>query len=419
MKTFYSAALLWAVHVTAIYAQHSHENHPIGASLNPEIGVVINGNFYTENSEEGISHIQEEMSGFGHGHSHDDHAHGPENGFNLSEVEIYISGEIDGFLRAESTLAFTTEEAELETAFVETTSLPWGFALKGGKFFSDFGILNSQHPHQWGFADQPLIYTLTLGGHGLNDVGVQAVWSLESQLLFTGGVEVFQGSNERIFAHEGEDPLPNHEGPRLGIGWLKLGPDLGHHHTLQFGVSGGHGRHQEIHEETSGFTHYLDGFSTFAGADLLYQYGAHGEHGQGNITIQAEYLYRNKDLDLEASDETGAPLGENLESRQDGYYIQALYGFWPRWSGGLRWEQVGLINQSKEPGEATEKFGDSWKATAKLDFSPSDRTLIRLQASNGEYETEDGLENIWETYLQLVITLGAHRHQGGAACSGH
>jgi hypothetical protein len=415
MKRIYVSALIWAGCAVLSFAQHEHdhcEHSNFIDTFDPKLGVVIDANLYHENSEE-------ELSGFGHGHAHEEHAHGQESGFNLREVEVYLSGEIDEYLRAETTLAFTPEEAEVETAFVETTSLPWGFRLKGGKFFSDFGIINVQHPHQWDFSDQPLIYELTLGDHGLNETGVQAVWTLDAPVQLTVGAEALQGNNERMFAHEGDEPLSSHDGPRLGVGWLKIAPDLGHHHALEFGTSLGKGLHQEIHEESAGTNNYLDGMSWFFGADALYQYNAHGDHGQGDLILQAEYFYRNKGLDLEVSDDPGAAFGDNQESTQDGYYVQAVYGILPHWRGGLRWEQVGLTNKSKEPGEAKETFGDSWKATAMLDFSPSSKSLIRFQASNGDFNTEEGVENVWETYAQLVVTLGSHRHKGKHVCSGH
>ncbi|MBT8046654.1 MAG: OprO/OprP family phosphate-selective porin [Pontiella sp.] len=421
MKRIYSSAVILAGCALLVNAEYEHdhsEQQHLIEQLNPQLGVVIDSIYYHENSGEGITHVKEELSGFGHGHGHEEHDHGQQAGFNLREVEIYLSGELDDHLRAEATLAFTAEDSELETAFVETTSLPWGISLKGGKFFSDFGIINAQHPHQWDFADQPLIYELALGDHGLNEVGVQAAWTLDSPLQLTAGVEALQGQNERMFAYEGEDPLSSHDGPRAGIAWLKAGPDLGHDHGLHFGASFGSGQHQEIHEEGIGTNNYLDGMSWFFGADALYQYSAHGEHGQGDFTLQAEYFYRNKNLDLEASDDPGAALGDDLDSSQDGYYVQALYGILPHFRGGLRWEQVGLTNEGKEPGEAREAFGDSWRIAAMLDFSPSAKSLIRVQASNGDYDTADGTENVWEAYVQLVITLGAHRHKGGYLCSG-
>ena len=87
--------------------------------------------------------------------------------------------------------------------------------------------------------------------------------------------------------------------------------------------------------------------------------------------------------------------------------------------GTQRWEQLGLTNEAQEPGEAKESYDSSWRATAMLDYSPSSKSLIRLQLANGDYETEDGTENVWEAYVQLVMTLGEHRHRDGHICSGN
>jgi hypothetical protein len=399
--------------------EHEHSINHFLEELNPALSVVIDANYYHEDSDDGLAETKEEMSGFGHGHGEEEHDHGQENGFNLREVEVYLSGTVDGYFTAEATIAFDEDDTEVETAVIETTDLPWGFTLKGGKFFSGFGIVNEQHPHQWQFSDQPLIYELVLGDHGLNEVGVQAVWQPETSYHLKVGAELLEGDNDKMFAYEDEEPLPSHDGPRVGVGWLKFGPDLGHEHTLRLGVFGGGGKHQEIHEETPAIFNYLDGDSLFAGADAFYHYNAHGELGQGDIMVQGEYFYRNKDLELEASDDPLAPVGEDLDSDQDGYYVQALYGILPRWRCGLRWEQVGLTNEEQEPGEDEESFDDSWRASAMLDFSPSLNSLIRLQVNNGDYETEDGNENVWEGYVQVVVTLGSHRHKDEYTCSGH
>lgn len=422
MKVFYTVALAAALLATT----HAEEEQELTANrfleeLNPALSVVIDANYYNEDSENGMAETKEDMSGFGHGHAEEEHEHGQENGFNLREVEIYLSGEVDGYFKAEATLAFNTDEAEVETATVETTDLPGGFTVRGGKFFSDFGIVNAQHPHQWNFADQPLIYELTLGDHGLNEIGVQGTWQANGPFHLKLGAEALQGDNEKMFAYENGEELPSHDGPRLGVGWLKFGPDLGHADTLRFGLFGGYGGHQEIHEDVpgSGMNDYLDGDSLFAGADLFYHHYAHGDRGQGDITFQAEYFFRSKDLELIASDDGAAPLGDNMESDQDGYYVQGLFGFLPRWRAGLRWEQVGLVNDVKEPGEAAEAFGESWRAAAMLDFAPSASSVIRLQAANGDYETDTGSENVWEAYVQVVVTLGTHSHREAHSCSGH
>lgn len=405
----------------AHHTQKKNREQSCTETLNPEVSVFIDTLFYHENSEERLPHIKGEMPGFGHGHEDEghDHGHGLENGFNLREIEVQFSGEVDGYFVANATLAFTEDDVEAETAEIETTSLPWGLEIKAGKFFSDFGIINAQHSHSWDFSDSPLIYDLALGDHGLNDIGIQASWHAPAPFYLHTGVEALQGTNEKMFAHEGGDELPNHDGPRLGVGWIKGGPQLGDGHSLQFGLFGGGGKHQEIHEETAGVHHYLDGTSFFLGGDAAYRYDAQKEHGQGDFTLQAEYFHRNKNLDLEASDDPGAPLGEQLDSNQDGYYVQALYGVLPRWRTGLRWDQVGSTNDLQEPGETREDFGASHRISAMVDFKPSTASTIRLQLSNGDYATEDGREEVWEGFVQLVVSFGSHHdHSNHHDCNG-
>lgn len=373
-------------------------------AFNPAVSVIIDGMYYHENSEEGMGHLKEEMPGFaGHAHGDEDHGdeHGVENGFNLRELEIVFSAEVDGYFKALAIAAIEEEGAEIEVAEVETTGLPWGFQARAGKFYSDFGYINAQHAHQWDFADQPLIYELALGDHGLNDKGVQLSWLAPTPVYLLVGVEAFQGDNEKMYVQEDSEDLPVNDGPRLGVGWIKLAPFQLDNHAVQFGLFGASGSHQEIHEEIASTNSY-DGMNWFAGADVVYKYDSAKAYGQGDATLQAEYFYRNKDLDLQ-----GGP--GQLEGAQDGYYVQGTYGILPRWRTGLRWEQVGLTNDEQEPGEDLEEFGDSWRASAMLDFNPSEFSRIRFQINNGDYNLGDeGTENVWEAFVQLTVSLGAH-----------
>jgi len=431
MKTLFLAACMGAASATAQSVhpeEHLHEHHHHGEQcqhgepepqkdwlekFDADVSLYIDTFFYHEGSEEGLSHVKEEISGFRHGHEggdehEDDHGHGYDNGFNLREVELQVSGEVDGYLMAVATLAFTEENVEIETAEIETTSLPWGLRINAGKLYSDFGIINNQHTHDLDFSDRPLIYELMFGDHGLNDVGAQVSWKLPDPFFLRAGIEAFEGDQDKMFTVEDNDALPDHNGPKLGVGWLKFGPSPGDQHRLQFGLFGGGGIHQEIHEEGVGTNNYLDGMSYFLGADALYEYRAHKENGHGDFSLQGEYFYRNQNLDLLASDDPGAPLDEQLDSNQDGFYVQMLYGLLPRWRTGLRWDQVGLTNDMQEPGEMKEQFGDSYRVSAMVDFSPSPSSLIRFQLSNGEYDTPEGTENVWEAFVQLTVSLGSH-----------
>jgi hypothetical protein len=411
---FYAILFLFAIYMIAgtplAFSQGTPQTGGLSA-FNPDLSLVIDMFYHADDSEEGISHILEEMSGFGHTHGDEEHHHdGVEEGFNLRHVELQLSASADPYFKGAAIAAVDEEGAELETAEMETTGLPYGFKLKGGKFYSDFGYLNAQHSHQWDFTDQPLIYKLCLGDHGLNDKGLQATWLAPTPFYLIAGVEAFQGDNETMFAYHGEAPLPAHDGPRVGVAWLKLSPNLSGNHALQFGCFGASGTHQEAHDGDGNGEedHWLDGDNSFWGGDFVYKYNAPYAYAQGDFIFQGEYFNRRKALDVVAHDLNPALVGNSRTDNQDGYYLQALYGFMPRWRGGLRWEQVGLINDSELPDGTSEHFGSSYRTGVMVDFSPSEFSRIRLQVNEGSYETADGQQDVTEVYLQWMLALGAH-----------
>jgi hypothetical protein len=383
-------------------------------SFNPDLSAIVDMYYHADNSEEGISHIGGAISGFGHSHGagEEGHHHGPDEGFNLRHLELQFSADVDPYFKGSAIAAIDLDAAEMEEAVIETTCLPWGFKLKGGKFFSDFGYINAQHAHAWDFTDQPLIYQLALGSHGLNDKGLQLSWLAPTPFYLLAGVEAFQGDgeSEQTFNYIGEEPLPVHEGPRVGVGWLKVGPNLPGNHALQFGTFGASGKHQEAHDGNADGTedHWLDGDSTFWGGDVVYKYNAPHPHGQGDLILQSEYFSRRRDLELVDHDLAPQLVGNSRVDDQDGYYVQAAYGFLPRWRGGLRWEQVGLLNNAEQPDGSSENYGSSYRMGAMLDFTPSEFSRLRLQVNEGSYETADGNEDVTEFYLQWMISLGAH-----------
>jgi hypothetical protein len=420
MKNVLLPAFAAAGLVTAAWGQDGGERasgYPaMDSSLkafNPAVSAIIDGLFYHENSEEGMAHLKEEVAGFGHAHGGGDehhHAHGFENGFNLRHLELQFSASVDHLFKATAIAAIAEEGAELEVAEVETTSLPWGMAVKAGKFFSGFGYINEQHAHQWDFTDQPLIYELTLGSHGLNDKGVQLSWLAPTPFYLLFGVEAFQGENEKMYAMVDADELPDHNGPRLGVGWMKLAPFQLGQSELQLGLFGASGYHQEEHDGNTDGTmdHWLDGLNSFWGGDLVYKYDALKPYGAGDLIVQAEYMFRRSDLEVKQHDLNPGVVGRNRVSEQDGFYAQAVYGFMPRLRAGLRYEMVGLHNDVRKPNGVSESHGSSWRAGAMVDFRASEFSQIRFQLNKGEYETEEGAQDAWEAYVQLTVSLGAH-----------
>lgn len=385
-------------------------------SLNPEISVIVdtyyqNSHFSgTSNGE--MSDIYENMAGFGHVHG-DDHGHdhgGLEEGFNLRHLELYFSGEVDPYFKAYAIAAVSEDDAEIEEAVIQTTCLPAGFQLQAGKFFSHFGRINPQHSHQWDFVDQPLIYQLTLGSHGLNEKGAQLSWLAPTPFYLLAGVEAFQGDNELLFNYIGGDQLPDKDGPRLWVGWLKFSPNLPQNHGLQAGLFGARGVHQEEHDgNDDGLNdHWLDGYGKFLGVDCVYKYDSNSAYGLGDLTLQGEYFWREKDLSVYRHDLNPAFVGQDRIDKQDGYYVQAIYGFLPRWRAGLRWEQVGLTNKSEFPDGTSVSYDDSYRVAGMLDFTPTEFSRIRFQANQGDYLLDRGNQDVWQIFMQLMVSLGAH-----------
>ena len=110
--------------------------------------------------------------------------HDPQqNGFNARNVELALDGAVDSYFEGFANIVFKLDNGnetgvEVEEAFGQTTSLPYGLQFKGGQFFSPFGRNNPMHPHAWDFVDAPLINGMLLGPDGLRGVGAQVAWVL-------------------------------------------------------------------------------------------------------------------------------------------------------------------------------------------------------------------------------------------------
>jgi hypothetical protein len=394
-------------------------------AFNPQISVILNGNYY----QDGVNGTGAALVGEAYQPSlgvaeHDGHDHGhttTEGGFNLAEAELAFSATIDPYFDGTLFLSIDGEgSVALEEGYFQTRSLPYGLTLKGGKFLSDFGYVNRQHPHQWDFADQNLPYLNLLGDHGLQDIGLQLTWLPQLPFYALLGVELANLADEGPFgATLGADDRvtlnldDTADGPNLWTAFAKFAPDLGHDHTLQFGLSYAHARQQqgtfslehahEAHEEELPWG--LEGDADLWGLDLVYQYDGGGSQGHRRFKLQSEYLRMLKHTRIRS----GEPdlLGDRLDFTTDGLYAQATYGIWPKWTLGLRYDVLGLTN--KVQGGVNEHFGSSDRWTADLTWSLSEFSRFRLQfAHNDILVSPDERERFNAVYLQFIMSLGTH-----------
>jgi len=397
-----------------------------GSSFNPQISVIFDGVYYNDNKKGGGVEAMEHIDGINHSHDHEGHDHAElERGFNLRETEIIFSATVSPYFDATLNLAVDSNGGvEIEEAYFDTRALPAGLKLRGGRFLSGVGYLNSQHPHSWDFVDQNLAYRTLLGDHGLKDTGVQLGWTPKTGSLYTLlGVELLQG-NEQVFASAGEeipdDVLPgeggfaNKEaGPRLITAFAKFSPDLGDDHALRLGAWAARGRqHQEVHdhraENPAAKVNGLQGDSSLFGLEAVYKFDAPGAYGQGDLTLAAEYLWQRKDLAVAFHEDDPTLLGLGRKFTQDGAYLHAVYGFAPNWQTGVRYDITGMTNKVEREGAADVGYEASDRWTLAVTRRLTEFSLLRLQASSANLYEDGDKNRVNQFFLQYQHSLGAH-----------
>jgi hypothetical protein len=403
-----------------------------GSGFNPQLSLILDGVYFRDNRKGASAELYEHIDGINHGHGHEGHDHGAlERGFNLRETELAFSAAVSPYFDASVLMTVSSEgSVELEEAYFDTRALPAGLKLRGGKFLSGIGYLNSQHPHQWDFVDQNLPYRTLLGDHGLADTGLRLTWLPPTGNWYTQlGVELLQG-REQTFASAGEQTPTGRAdggalaatsagefatakaGPRLTTVFARLAPDLGDRHALQLGLWGARARqHQEVHdhtaEEPDTQVHALEGKASVWGGDLVYKYDAGGYGGVGNLKLVAEYLRQKKDLQV-AFHENGDLVGQPRNFVQDGFLVQATYGFAPHWQAGLRYDATGMTNRLDGAAGRLWDQDKSDRWTVALTRQLTEFSLLRLQASRAKLWVEGVEEGVNQLFLQYQHSLGAH-----------
>ena len=378
-----------------------------GTAFNPAMSVIPNLAYYNDSRNgEGV-HLMADADGFRRGDAAAG-GHGGElsPGFNLKELEIALSGAVDPYFDLYANVVIGGNDIEVEEAYVRTRRLPFGVQVKAGRFLSDVGYVNRQHPHQWAFANQNLAYDLVLGG-GLGETGVQVTWLPSLPVYLQLGAEALQGENEAIASYHGPDEehpfLARAAGPRLLASFVKVAPDLGFNHALQVGGSVVRARrHQE--ESDIGF---VDGQTWLLGLDAVYKFDSPKPHGAGDVVLQAEYLRRSKELTVAAAVDA-AITGEALDAVQDGFYAQASYGIASRWTAAWRFDAVGMANRIDVGGLPWSDPGATRRVSAALTFDPTDFSRLRVQLDRASVAVGGVREAVTQVHVQLQVSLGVH-----------
>ena len=350
-------------------------------AFNPAIGVVLNGTAAAHRRDPSTYNIP----GF---------ALGPDakpvaRGLALGESEINLQANIDQALFGNLTVAYARDNTfSVEEAFIQSTSLPRGFTVKGGRFFSGVGYLNEQHAHTWDFVDAPLPY-MTMLNNQYGDDGVQVRWLAPTKMFIELGAEVFRG-----------DAYPANGATNKGAGnysaFIHVGDDIGE------GGEGGSWRIglSELWTKASGLKSGADSFSgddRLTIADAVYKWAPNGNFADRYFKLQGEYFYRT---------EHGQFNGLADSTNQQGFYVQAVWQFMPRWRVGARYDQVwaGTPGAALAFSTLDPQGHIGSRESLMVDYSTSEFGRFRLQGNldRSSRRYDPGL------ILQYIVSLGAH-----------
>src|SRR5713101_679113 len=312
-------------------------------AFNPAIGVVLQG----QATSQSLSPDSYRLPGFALGDSA-----GPlPRGLSINESEINLQANVDQALYGNLTLAFHPENTvSVEEGFIQSTSLPYGLTLRGGRFFSGIGYLNEQHAHTWDFADQALPYQAFLNTQ-YDDDGVQVRWLAPTSRFLEFGGEALRG-----------DAFP----------------------------AGGTSNHNSGVGAWSAFVH--------TGDDI-------GESASYRVGLS--YLHTSaKDRTTNDVDGSGARVTDIFSGTDNTYIAEGVYQFMPQWRVGVRYDQVQANSLGPTfAGTTLDNLGATPRRyTAMIDYSTSEFGRFRLQYENDHSRPQTANEFI----LQYIVSLGAH-----------
>lgn len=374
----------------------------------PDMSLIIDTSLVARNVKrstlKGLS-IPKLVKNFYTGHTDGDHAHKPmnaTNGFNFNYAELVLSSSVDPYFNMDAVFHFTQDGVEIEEAYFTTSALDGGVRVRGGKFLSDFGRINSQHHHIWDFSDAPLIYTAFLGLEGLSDIGLQFQYTLPTDTYVMIGAEVLQGGSETSFGNEAIEingtPLEEAIAPSLGVVYLKTSFDIGET-TILPGISYAYGSTRKHHDHGN---HEL----AFSGDTSLYNAELTIKHyfdSYSFLQLQSEWTMRTQ----QGTEYHAEPTTTEVEAQsitQSGFYAQLVYAQDQNWRYGFRYDNIyqNEFEFLEDPLAPTPY--DRYTLMSEYHFSEFSRVRLQYDYNNAVEYTK----SVQTLMLSINLAIGAH-----------
>lgn len=326
-----------------------------------------------------------------------------DQGLGLGHSDLTAFGPLGEHLHGQLTVAAHSHdgdvEVELEEAFVATRTLPAGLQLRVGRFASQIGYLNEQHPHADDFVERPLLYRAFLGGHWIDD-GVRLNWVAPTDLYLRLGAEVFRG---RQLVEEAAST----RNPGAFTLSAKAGGDWGRSQSWQAGISWLHNRREaavedeDHHHGGGGHDHAHDHAhahgAAFSGKNMLlweltWKWAPDGNNLRNQVRVSYERA-QIRDLNRYA----------RSSDRHEADYLSVAWRFAPSWEVGARIDALDV----RVPHGDHFHGGRLREGALMLAWKPSHQQTLRLQFTrqHGARGIEDAGRAV---QLQYVASFGAH-----------
>jgi hypothetical protein len=310
-----------------------------------------------------------------------------DNGFNLQQLEFSFNKSVDPYFRFDSNLVFSLEGVEIEEAYASTLSLPWSTKVRAGQFLTPFGRANATHPHTWDFADQPFMWGKIFGGEGSRGLGAElsVLMPLPWYVDVIGSTN-HAGSTETARSFYGDDLAIKSPLDLVNTLALKQFFDLSDNWSLFWGLSVANGPNPNG----------IDSRTDIYGTDLYVKYRPIDRQSRLSLTLQAEWLYRRRQVPLDLLQDTGG-------------YAQLNFRL-GRWGTGLRYEYgspaYDLAGDRAPDPLDPEQTAERHRGTTAVTFWPTEFSRLRAQGSVDLPAWRD--EPIWAAMFAMEVVVGSH-----------
>jgi len=346
-----------------------------GVSMNPEISAIL------DFAVAGFSEPVDERLPRG--------AHDPNNnGFNLQQFELAIGAVVDPYFRFDSYLIFSLFSVEIEEAYGTTLALPFGLQARGGQYLAPFGYINTTHPHQWAFVDQPFMETRYMGPEQDRGLGMEFSWltPLPWYVLLLGSSQM--ADEARSFLNGDDRPVTKPLDLQY-VAAIRQFFELSNDWSLKLDLSGAWGPNTTSPDNITGLYN--------AYAYLKYRPITRQSHMAVAFRSEWTYSYRQ--------------VPDNALTSWAGY-AQLEWQFARRWQTAARFE-FGTPEQTTDSGTVPRPFyldpewtADRQRYSAALTFFPSEFSRLRIQ---GEADTPQWQSSVgWAGFFAVELIAGAH-----------